>query len=123
MRIWILAYGLLYIAFETVGYQLEQVGWAELTSLDVATAITDACLVVALVAAAYVGGDLALQRWRQSMTEWHARQEPAGWPVPFTYGPIGVSSWRVEPEPEPLRLPAVRYSNYALRSDDEVGLR
>jgi hypothetical protein len=122
VRIWIVVYGLLYIAVETVGYQLERVGWVELTSLDVASAITDACLVVALVAAAYVGGDLLLQRWRRSLVEWRARQAPAGWPAPSTYGPIGVSSWRVEPEPEPLRLPAVRYSNYALRSDDEVRL-
>jgi hypothetical protein len=120
VRIWIVVYGLLYIAVETVGYQLEQVGWAELTSLDVATAITDACLVVALAAAAYVLGDLALQRWGRSLADWRARQDPAGWPVPYTYAPVTVTSWRHEPEPEPLRLPAVRYSNYALSSDDEV---
>ncbi len=121
MRSWILVYGLLYIAFETVGQHLEQVGWAEVTGLDVATAFTDALLVMALVAAAYVLGDLGLQRWRRSMAGWRARQdEPSGLPVPFTYAPIGVSSWRVEPEPEPLRLPAVRYSNYALRSDVDV---
>ncbi len=53
MRIWILVYGLLYIAFETVGYHLEQVGWTEVTSLDVATALTDAFLAAAIAAAGY----------------------------------------------------------------------
>lgn len=121
MRVWVLGYALLYLAFETVGYHLEQVGWVEVTGMDVATALTDAFLAVAIAAAGYVGGGLALQRWRRAVarsgTPWRvSRPEPAGWHL--SDAPIGVASWRVEPDPPPLlAVPAVRYSSYGVRND------
>jgi hypothetical protein len=76
VKVWLLVYGALYVVFEVVGYQLEQIGWTDISGLDVATALTDAFLTVAVCAAALVALDLGAQRWRRAMS---ARQlERAG---------------------------------------------
>ena len=94
MRVSFLVYGVLYVVVEMVGYQLEQVGWADVSGLDVATAVTDALLTVAICAAALLLLDLARKRWGRSMLAWHAeRAEQAEiWDEP-----IGVWSWRAAP--------------------------
>ena len=50
MRVSFLVYGVLYVVFEVVGYQLEQIGWTDISALDVATAVTDGLLTVAVCA-------------------------------------------------------------------------
>jgi hypothetical protein len=101
MRIAFLVYGVLYVVIEIVGYQLEQVSWPEITALDVATALTNAFLTVAVLVAALVAVDVLGHRWRRHLRavrleqarlagEW-AEQEP-----------LTVRAWR----PEPLALPA-----------------
>jgi hypothetical protein len=91
MSFWV--YGLVYVAFEVVGHQLESVGWQYLTALDIAQAITDAVLFVVVVVAVLVAGQLGMERWRRSMAAWSARQAalepPAADPEP-----ILVTSWR-----------------------------
>jgi hypothetical protein len=108
VKVWLLVYGALYVAFEVVGYQLEQIGWADISRLDVATALTDAFLTVALCAAALVTLDLGAERWRRWMT---ARQlERAGrhdeiWDEPLPSwrpAPLSVSAERVD---EPATTP------------------
>ncbi|MGY1712555.1 hypothetical protein ACI8AC_23895 [Geodermatophilus sp. SYSU D00758] len=95
MRVSFVVYGLLYVLVELVGYQLEQVGWPRLTALDVAAAITDACLAVAVVSAVLVGGDVGLRRRRAQRRERLAVVDDAARPAvePET-GPITVRSWR-----------------------------
>jgi hypothetical protein len=102
VRVSFLVYGVLYVVFEVVGYQLEQVGWADISGLDVATALTDAFLVVAVGAATLVAADLGLRRWGRSMADWHLRRAAVDGEV--WDGPIPVRSWR----PAPLAITAER---------------
>ncbi len=104
MRVSFLVYGVLYVVVEIVGAQIEAIGWPHLTALDVATAVANACLTVAVGIAVLVAVDVGGRRWRETL---QARQEErallaaAAWEEP---GPITVSSWRTEP----LALPAGR---------------
>ncbi len=102
MRVSFLVYGVLYVVLEVVGYQLGQVGWTDISALDVATALTDAFLTVALCAAVLVTLDLGARRWRRSMAAWRLAQ--AGQHGETWEGPIEVRSWR----PAPLALTARR---------------
>jgi hypothetical protein len=102
VKVWLLVYGALYVVFEVVGYRLEQIGWTDISGLDVATALTDAFLTLAVCAAALVALDLGAQRWRRAMT---ARQlERAGRHDEIWDEPLPVTSWR----PAPLSIRAER---------------
>ena len=101
MRVAFLVYGVLYVVIEIVGYQLEQVSWPQITALDVATALTNAFLTVAVLVAALVGIDVLGHRWRRHLHAVRleeARQAVAAWADPE---PITVQSWR----PAALALP------------------
>jgi len=69
MRVSFVVYGVLYVVIEMVGYQLEAIGWPQITALDVASAIVNALLWVALVAAVLVAADVAGARWRRHRRE------------------------------------------------------
>jgi hypothetical protein len=102
MRVAFLVYGVLYVVIEIVGYQLEQVTWPEITALDVATALTNAFLTVAVLVAALVAIDVLNHRWRRHVRAVQlekARLATQEWADPE---PITVHAWR----PEPLALPA-----------------
>jgi hypothetical protein len=109
MRVSFVVYGVLYIAVEIVGNQLETVGWPKITPLDVATALTNALLAIVVCIAILVGTDLARERWGPALRAWNEERlrlaaEAAGEPwaeVVWDDEPIGVRSWR----PEPLALP------------------
>ncbi|GAB4079767.1 hypothetical protein GCU67_01720 [Modestobacter muralis] len=106
MRVTFLVYGVLYVVIEVVGYQLEQVSWPAVTALDVATALTDAFLTVAVLVGVLVGIDVLGHRWRRArqlrLVE-EARLATAEWADP---GTLDVRSWRAEPVPPQLALPA-----------------
>jgi hypothetical protein len=110
MRVSFLVYGVLYIAVEIVGNQLETVGWPKVTPLDVATALTNALLAIVICIAIVVGTDLARARWGPALRAWYEERlrlaaEAAGEPwveAEWDDEPIGVRSWR----PEPIALPA-----------------
>ena len=98
MRVSFLVYGVLYVVFEMVGYQLEQVGWADVSGLDVATAVTDALLTVAVCAAALLVLDLGRKRWGPTLLSWHAeRASRVEHQAEIWDEPIGVRSWRGTP--------------------------
>jgi hypothetical protein len=102
MRVAFLMYGALYVVIEIVGYQLEQVTWPEITPLDVATALTNAFLTVAVLVAVLVAIDVLGHRWRrhlQAVRLEEARVAAEEWADPE---PITVQSWRSAP----LALPA-----------------
>ena len=106
MRVAIVVYGVLYVVIEVVGHQLEQVSWPALTALDVATALTDAFLTVAVLVAVLVAVDVLGHRWRRRLLlrrAEEARLATAEWADP---GTLGVSSWRAEPLRPQLALPA-----------------
>jgi hypothetical protein len=101
VRVSFLGYGVLYVVAELVGARIEAIGWLQLTALDVATAVADACVTVAVGIAVLVGVDVGGRHWRRSLAAWRAERAGLGaapWEEP---GPITVSSWR----PEPLALP------------------
>ncbi|MGY1821754.1 hypothetical protein [Geodermatophilus sp. SYSU D00079] len=97
MRVSFLVYGVLYVVVEIVGAQLESIGWPELTPLDVATAVTNACLTVAVGIAVLVGLDLGGRRWRRSVQAWRAERAREAEVYWEEQPPIGVPSWRAEP--------------------------
>jgi hypothetical protein len=94
MRGWFLVYGVLYVVIEMVGHQLDAVGWPRLTALDVATAVVNALLVVAVGIAVLVAVDVLGHRWRRRVRAWRleqAHQAEARWLSPE---PITVRAWR-----------------------------
>ena len=102
MRVAIVVYGLLYVVIETVGHQLDQVSWPEITALEVATALANAFLTIAVLVAVLVAIDVLGNRWRRHLRAWRleqARLATAEWADPE---PITVQAWR----PGPLALPA-----------------
>jgi hypothetical protein len=108
MRVSFLVYGVFYVVIEMIGQHLEEVGWPQVTALDVASALMNALLFVVICIAVVVAWDLAKQRWGPALWAWHqerlrlaalARAEDE---VVWDDGPIGVTSWR----PGPIALPA-----------------
>ena len=119
MRVSFLAYGVLYVVVEIVGTRVEAIGWPHLTALDVATAVANACLTVAVGIALLVGVDVGGRRWRRSVEAWReerVRLADVPWEEP---APITVSSWRTEP----LALPAGRRVDPAPGGDYAVPAR
>jgi hypothetical protein len=106
MRFAFLVYGLLYVVMEMVGHHLERVGWAEITALDVATALTDAFLTVAICVAVLVAIDLLVRRWRRWMWAWEQEQLMLIEGYRDGQQPIGVASWRPAPSALPGPMPA-----------------
>ena len=114
MRVSFLVYGVLYVAVEIVGNQLETVGWPRITPLDVAEALTNALLAIVICIAIVVGVDVARARWGPALRAWHQEQlrlaaeaRDEQWAeVVWDDEPIGVRSWR----PEPIALPAAAAS-------------
>jgi hypothetical protein len=102
VRVSFLVYGVLYVVAEIVGAQLESIGWPALTPLDVATAVTNACLTVAVGIAVLVGLDVGGRRWHRSVQAWRAERARLAEQYWEEQPPIGVTSWRAEP----LALPA-----------------
>ena len=102
MRVSFLVYGVLYVVIEMVGSQLEAVGWPQLTPLDVATAVANACLTVAVGIAVLVGADVGGRRWRRAVLAWREEQARLAEQYRAEQPPIEVTSWR----PTPLALPA-----------------
>ena len=112
MRVSFLVYGVLYVAVEIVGNQLEKVGWPKITPLDVAEALTNALLAIVVCIALVVAFDLGRERWGPALRAWYAERlrlaaeqtaAQEDWAeVVWDDEPIGVRSWR----PEPRALPA-----------------
>ncbi|WP_249523397.1 hypothetical protein [Modestobacter marinus] len=105
MRVAVLVYGVLYVVIEVVGYQLEQVSWPEITPLDVATALTNAFLTVAVLVAVLVGIDVAGHRWRRHLRAValeRARLALDAWTSPES---LTVQAWRPEPRALPAAVP------------------
>jgi hypothetical protein len=95
MRVSFLVYGVVYVVIELVGRELERVGWPQITPLDIATAVTDACLVVAVGLAVLLAAKLGAQRWGGTVRAWW---DALGHPeVVWDDEPIGVRSWRPAP--------------------------
>ena len=99
VRVSFVVYGVLYVVMEMIGHQLELIGWARLSALDVATAVTDAFLTVAICGAVLLALELGAQRWLRAR---QAREDAGPPDVEWDDGPIEVTSWR----PTPLALPA-----------------
>ncbi|TYP90617.1 hypothetical protein [Blastococcus xanthinilyticus] len=113
MRIWLLVYGVLYVVVELIGSALQSVGWAQLTALDVATAVTDAFLTVSVGLAALLAAHLGARRWGARLLD---RGRPDDVEI-VPDGPIGVRSWR----PPPLALPAAPAPRPSAHSTYSVG--
>jgi hypothetical protein len=108
MRVSFLVYGILYVAVEIVGNQLETVGWPQITPLDVASALTDAMLAIVICIALVVAVDVGRERWLPALLAWNqerlrlAAEAQEDWAEVVWDEPMSVQSWRGEP----LALPA-----------------
>ena len=92
MRVSFLVYGVLYVVIEMVGHQLDAIGWPQLTALDVATAVVNGLLVVAMGIAALVAADVLGHRWRRWARAW--RVEQARLAEEQERAPITVRAWQ-----------------------------
>jgi hypothetical protein len=92
MRVSFLVYGVLYVVIEMVGHQLDAVGWPQLTALDVASAVVNSLLVVAVGIAVLVAVDVLGHRWRRRLRAW--RLEQAQLAEDRDSAPITVRAWR-----------------------------
>jgi hypothetical protein len=110
MRVAFLVYGVLYVVLEIVGHHLETVGWPRVTPLDVATALTDALLAIVICIAIVVAVDIGRQRWGPALLTWNeerlrlaaeAKLEKSWAEFSWDDEPIGVRSWRSEPQALP----------------------
>jgi hypothetical protein len=95
MRVSLVVYGVLYVVMEMIGHQLALVGWSEISALDVATAVTDTLLIVAICGAVLLTLELGAQRWLRAQRA----REDAGY-AESDDAPIEVASWRPEPAAE-----------------------
>ncbi|SDY34775.1 hypothetical protein SAMN05661080_03159 [Modestobacter sp. DSM 44400] len=95
MRVPIVVYGVLYVVIEMVGSQLDSVGWPQLTALDVATAVVNALLVVAVGVAVLVAVDVLGHRWRRWLRAYRREQARlADEAEQAERAPIIVRAWR-----------------------------
>jgi hypothetical protein len=101
VRVSLVVYGVLYVVLEMIGHQLELVGWSEVSALDVATAVTDTLLIVAICGAVLLALELGAQRWLRAR---RAREDAPY--VEWDDRPIEVTSWRPEREDEPSSAPS-----------------
>ena len=105
MRVPLLVCVLLYLAVELLGARLAAVDWTLVTPLMVASAVADALLVVSVLVAVLVVGDLTKHRWRPALrSRLRSRATTStGWPGGQRRGRddhaevVGVPSWRPVP--------------------------
>jgi len=94
-------YGVLYVVMEMIGHQLSLVGWSKVSALDVATAVTDTLLIVAICGAVLLALELGARRWlrvrRGRDNAGHAEWDDT---------PIEVTSWRPQLEAAPSSAPS-----------------
>ena len=113
MRVPVLVCLLLYLVVEMIGGQLAAVDWAAVTPLMLASAVTQAMLVVSVLVAALVTADLTRHRWRprlHTLLRRRTRRHTGWWTVQRhddDYAEVvGVTSWRPEPPALPPGSPA-----------------
>jgi hypothetical protein len=104
MRHALVAYGVVLVVLTMLARRFEAAGWTAVGALDVAAALVDALLVVAVAAALLLAGRLALEGWARSMAAWRRRRahDEEAWDEAEV---IGVTSWRPGPPPLPPAPP------------------
>ncbi|MGY1754767.1 hypothetical protein [Blastococcus sp. SYSU D01042] len=107
----LVAYGTLLVVLLAVARQYEAAGPDGVDALDLATALVDAVLVLAVAAGILLAGRLGLERWALSMARWRRARALEQAELPDAEV-IGVTSWRPgtpPPPPAPVVVePAVR---------------
>jgi hypothetical protein len=110
VRIALLVYGLFLLVVELVGSRLALIGWGRVTVLDIASAVADASLVVAVALAVLLSGKLAVRRWQR----WLRRSARARLVESLRPArPIDVRSWR-ETAPEQAAREEAAVTRYPL---------
>lgn len=95
------AYGVVLVVLLMLARQHEAAGWTGVGALDIATALVNALLVVAVAAGLLLAGRLSLAAWARSMQRWRRAQAAAeGSAVPDARI-VGVTSWRAGSQPSP----------------------
>jgi hypothetical protein len=118
-----LVYGVLYVVFEMVRHQLEQVGWERVTPLEVAAALVDALLAIVLTIAAVVAFDVGRRRWGPVLRSWQERQLLRAAASAATDGePITVASWRPH-DAGPLSIEVASRSGEPISATSTYGAR
>ncbi|SDE65052.1 hypothetical protein SAMN05660485_01418 [Blastococcus fimeti] len=101
------AYGVVLVVLLMLARQYEAAGWTGVGALDVATALVNSLLVVAVAAGLLLAGRLSLAAWARSMDRWRRAQAAADGSAVPDARIVGVTSWRAgsRPSPEPPALP------------------
>lgn len=103
------AYGVVLVVLLMLARQFEAAGWTGVGALDVATALVNALLVVAVAAGLLLAGRLSLAAWARSIERWRRAQAAAEDHLVPDARIVGVTSWRAgaRPSPAPAALPAL----------------
>lgn len=88
------AYGVLLAVLLMLAREFEAAGWTGVGALDVATALVNALLVVAVTAGVLLAGRLSLEAWGRSMQRWRRDRALAESIAVPDAGVVGVTSWR-----------------------------
>ena len=99
----VVAYGVVLVVLVMVSREFEAAGWTGVGALQIASALVNSLLVLALIAAVLLAGRLGLDRWALSMTRWRREQARAERGAMLEAEIIGVTSWRPDSHrPAPL---------------------
>jgi hypothetical protein len=99
----LVAYGVVLVVLIMLYREFEAAGWTDVGALQIASALVNSLLVLALIAAVLLAGRLGLDRWALSMTRWHRERARAERSALLEAEIIGVTSWRPDSHhPAPL---------------------
>lgn len=97
----LVAYGTVLVVLTMLARRFEAAGWTGADSLDVAAALVDSLLVLAVAAALLLAGRLALTAWARSMARWRRDRALAESLAVPEAEVVGVTSWRPAAPPPP----------------------
>jgi hypothetical protein len=97
----LVAYGTVLVVLTMLARRFEAAGWTGVDSLDVAAALVDSLLVLAVAAALLLAGRLALTAWARSMARWRRDRALAETLAVPEAEVVGVTSWRPGAPPPP----------------------
>ncbi|WP_040339720.1 hypothetical protein [Candidatus Blastococcus massiliensis] len=110
----LVAYGVVFVVLMMVSREFEAAGWTGVGALEIAEALVNSVLVLALVAAVLLAGRLGFERWELSVYRWRREQARAARSAMLEAEIIGVTSWRSGPHrPGPAPLPHVEPASAA----------
>ncbi|RBY75354.1 hypothetical protein DQ239_16880 [Blastococcus sp. TF02-09] len=98
----LVACGVVLVVLLMLAREYEAAGWTDVGVLELASALVNSLLVVAVAAGVLLAGRLGLESWARSMERWRRRQALAAGEDWADAEVVEVTSWRTgPPAPQP----------------------